>query len=145
MAIFLLLTANSASAQNVQITGLVDFNFGTWNVGTTEQASDGVCIHKSGTGARTYLVTGTGSGSGGDYTIASGANELAYTLEWDGGPGGFKSLVPATSKTFSGASRSQTCNGGTNAEMRITFDVADLDAAIPGDYSGSLTLLIEPI
>jgi hypothetical protein len=133
----------SVSAADVQISGLVDFNFGTWSSGILNLEND-LCVYKSADGSD-YRVTATGSGSGGAYQITSGSNHISYTVAWARKNNAFTTLSSGAASNFDGANQSNTdCSGVMTATLRIQFPEANLQAAVPGNYSGDLTILIEP-
>ena len=146
-SLLLLPVFTPAALAAVRITGFTDFTFGTWSGSGDLVLYDGsLCVYDSGGGQ--YKITITGSGSGGAYTIASGANTLAYTVGFkaSSGTGGtFTAMTSGTRKNFTPPNTaSETCGGVYNAALRLTFAAASLSAAVPGSYSGSVTVLLEP-
>jgi hypothetical protein len=155
MVVFLILAFASATprfayaAGTVRITGMADFAFGSWTgTGDMVLADGTLCIYRGGTGGNKYRITASGSGSGGALTVAASSYTLAYSAGWkntSGTSGTFTNLPRGTAVQFtSGDTASQTCSGGWNAAMQITFASADLSSAKMGDYSGVLTILVEP-
>ena len=143
--IFLALLSLPFSAlADVQITGMTDFNFGTWISGTQNIENTGLCVCDD-TGATRYLVTGSGSGGGGAFEVSSGGGDtMEYRVFFQGGTGGFNRLFPGIQETRNNPSPLANCGGVPNAAMRIRFVNAVLNTAIPGNYSGTVTILIEP-
>lgn len=133
---------NSYAAE-VQVSGLVNFNFGSWSSGILSLEND-LCVYKSADGSD-YRVTATGSGSGGAYQITSGSDHVTYNVAWAKKNNAFTSLSTGSASNFDGANQSNTdCSGAMTATLRIQFPEANLQAAVPGNYSGDLTILIEP-
>lgn len=133
-----------AYGQDVQVTGFSDLSFGTYS-GTGEvTASDGVCVYKS-SGTSKYKVSPTGSGSGGSYELTTTGGTLAFKFEWRQSGGAWRNINANGSRNYNGANSSSTnCGGSDNAEYQIVIAANALDAANPGAYSGSVTVVIEP-
>jgi hypothetical protein len=130
-------------AADVQVSGLVDFNFGTWSGGNVTLEGD-VCVYKSADGTD-YRVTATGSGSGGAYQVTSGSDDVSYGVAWAKKNNAFTALSNGVASNFDGANQLDTnCSGVMTATLRIQFPETNLQAAVPGNYSGNLTILIEP-
>ncbi len=129
-----------ADAQ-VKISGFVDFNYGTWSSGSVSRSTD-VCVYKS-TGSSDYYITA--SGGAGTLSVTSSSNNLSYSVEFKQSNGSFLSLSHGVRRMFSGANQSaEDCGGSTNATLRCTFATVDLEAARPGSYSGTLSIMVEP-
>ncbi|MBL7661363.1 hypothetical protein JNK13_01295 [bacterium] len=131
----------------VRISNMNDFAFGTWSGSGDLQLTDAVCIYDSAGGAanRRYFITLTGSGAGGAFTIASGANTLAYSAAFAGSNGVFTNMTAGVRVQFDGAHRtSNTCGGTTNAQIRISLTQANMLTVDNGSYSGILTVLLQP-
>lgn len=74
------------------------------------------------------------------FNLSDGANKLPYTVSFNG-----QRLVRnATLSGLSGDSRSEDCAGGFNANYAVTVDPVVFNAAPPGSYTDTLTLLISP-
>lgn len=77
-----------ALVPQVRISGINDFSLGTWNIaqGSIDAHID-VCVYADDTiPAGSYVLVITSSTGG--YTVKSGANQIAYDLEWDSGGAG---------------------------------------------------------
>jgi len=131
-----------AEAADMRVSGFIDFNFGTWSSGTLSTSGD-LCVYKSI--GDTYNVTATGSGAGGAFSVADGGNTVAYTVDWARKSSGFTTLTSGAASNFSGANESSTdCGGVMTSTLRINFPDTNLQGAVPGNYSGELTILVEP-
>jgi hypothetical protein len=132
----------------VRIYGVADFNFGSYTGSGSRSLDDDVCVWTNADAA-TYRVTAKGDGTDFAFTVAKdGSNTLAYTVKWNnttGTAGNTALTANSISPNFSGANTtSQTCGGGNNANLQISFGEAALQAAKPGTYSGVLTIVISP-
>jgi hypothetical protein len=144
-----------ASAQDrASITGLGDLAFGTI-VSPIDQSNSqnvSICSYFSFFGffeiPRDYSVTATGNGSGGAFTLSSGAANLAYDVQW-------ADSVNATSGTmlqpgvaspgFGNGANSLVCNPiQDNASLIVTIRAVQLGTATAGTYSGTLSITITP-
>jgi hypothetical protein len=78
--------AAPAAAQQVQITRLADFAFGTVGVDADISSSKDVCISSSGAPGR-YNVVATGSGINRAFTLTGAGAPMAYEVQWSGAAG----------------------------------------------------------
>lgn len=126
----------------VQISRLDDLNFGTYGGTGALNGAEQFCVYRNGTGA--YQVTLTGSGAGSAFTIANGANTMAYTATYNDGTG----AVPVTSGTVitgrAGHATSTNCGAADNSTVNISIAESVLQANPTGTYQGTLTLLVGP-
>lgn len=142
-----LMSPHPAAAQKVRITNLSDVNFGLIaNLQADARQSQNLCVFSQSTGGR-YSITATGSGSGSSFALTSGANSLAYEVEWSdqSGQTSGTSLVPAVAATGRvSAATHQTCNSGpaSSASLIVILRSSILTQAREGNYSGSLTLVV---
>lgn len=144
------LAAAPASAQKANISGLTDLTFTSVSfTSPSTTMSEDICVYSSSFPEK-YQITASGSGIGGSFTLASGANTLAYQVAWSSSPGqtsGGTSLsagVPLTGQTSSASQK--TCNSGpaTSASLIVTIPYSAVDAATAGNYSGTLSLTVIP-
>ena len=98
-----------------------------------------------------YSVTVTGSGTGGAFTIDDGqGNILNYTAEWNdvkGTSGGVSVTSGVTLTGQSGACQTATnCGtcGNNTGNIRVTIQSSEFDGKPSRDYTGSISLLVEP-
>jgi len=125
----------------VLITDVDDLFLGTSGALFQNQVNaDAVCVYSS-TGSYNLTVTT----SNGSFSLQSGTTTTAipYGLEWI--------TDTATSVIYNnpiigliGDSLSINCNGTSNAIFQITVTPADFNAADPGNYQDTLTLLVAP-
>lgn len=145
----LILQSPAHAADRVQISGLSDISFGTltsFSVDTIRSQS--ICVYAKSS-LDNYRVTATGSGAGGAFLLASGADTLPYEVQWSALSG------QATGTTLTagvplGAQHSTAtrpiCDKGppTTASLIVVLRSAAVSSAISGTYTGTLTLLIQP-
>jgi hypothetical protein len=132
---------------NVQITHLSDLAFGTiTNLGSDALLEEDVCVYSD---SGRYNVTATGTGSSGAFLLANGGRTIAFEVQWSPSSGrqtGTKLTAksPLTGLT-TGATQAQCTSGpSTSASLIVILRSTALSGALPGTYSGQLTLLIAP-
>ena len=143
------LTPVSAQAQSVRINRLSDVAFGTISNFTIDQRiSQNICVFTTPLGTL-YRVTATGSGTGGGFSLVSGASTMAYEVEWAATTGqttgtSLTSGVALTNLTT--AATTSGCNSipTRSASLIIVLRTAVIGAAKSGSYTGVLTLLVAP-
>ena len=125
----------------VQISDVNDLDLGTHaTLAADATASDGVCVFTS---TSAYRVTA--SNVSGTFALVDGANSIAYSLTWAVGAGAPVTMVNGTAITsLSGDNTSLTCGGATNSTFEATVTSAAFNAAAPGTYTDTVTLLVEP-
>ena len=145
LAAFLLLFARVDEAfAVVRISNMNDFAFGSWSGVGDLTATDGICIYDN-VPPTTYRLRFRGSGAGNAFTITNGTTTLPYTVEYRDSTAAFVTMTANVTVTFAGANNaSTTCSGGTNGTIRITILEANLLAATPATYSGTLTVRLQP-
>lgn len=125
----------------VLITGVDDLNLGTRGALFENQvAADGVCVYTS-TGSYSLAITS----ANGSFSLQSETTQtdIAYSLNW---------ITDTTASVaynsqitgLIGDGRSITCNGTTNALFQLTVTSSAFNAADPGIYQDTLTLLVAP-
>ena len=149
IALLIVLLQNSPQAysQNVRITSMADFSFGTWGGSNDLQSSDAVCIYRQGQPNNNYTITMTGPGTGGSFVILSGANTLAFTAEFAGSDGVYQTMSAGVARTFGTTNNhgGTTCQGGTNAQIRITILETNILNAEAATFSGTLSVVVQAI
>lgn len=106
--------------------------------------SDNVCVFST---TRAYRITASGNGTGGAFTLASGANTIPYTVEWDDVSGATTGTQLTSGTALTGQTTSAittNCGGGTNATVIVRVSSTDLSGAPVGAYTGTLTLVVTP-
>jgi hypothetical protein len=125
----------------VGISNLNDLSFGVYDGSGDKTLEDDVCIYSNPDPS--YKVTATAST--GDFGIQNGAMTIPFSVRFKSGNGAYQALTYNSPMSFSGAdTTSTTCNGATNATYEVKFLRADLLKVPPGNYSGTLNLLVEP-
>ena len=138
-----LLMPIAISMADVRISNMNDLNLGSWTGMSDLTTQDDVCVYNDA--GPNYLMTAEGSGAGGSFLLQSGANNIAYSVDFKESGGSFTGLTATNSESFTGANQvSDTCGGSTNATVRITASNAALLAAASGSYSGTLYLQVDP-
>lgn len=132
----------------VQISGLSDVAFGTVDPSTAASDAQDVCVW-SNTSGRGYSLTATGSGVANAFTLSDGTNNLAYAVEWadSSGQSAGSVLTPATALGgLASTAVNPTCSAGpaASASLIVKLTTADMQAAVAGSYTGTLTLVVAP-
>ena len=137
-----------AYAADVQITDLNDVDFGVVppTVGTLRADSD-LCVSMQPRGR--YSLVGFGNGTGGAFSLVDSGNGV-HTLDYgvrinDRGNRRGRRLVagvPLTNLRASRFSNNGRCN--PRGRIRVIINGADIQAARPGQYNGTLTLTVVP-
>jgi spore coat protein U-like protein len=124
----------------VQITDVADLDLGTQAFLTADATdNDDVCVFNS---TASYQIT-VSSANG--LNLMDGAEAIPYSVEWSANGGAAVTVVDGDPITgLVGDQTSLDCNGGTNANFSATVVAADFNAAAPGTYTDTLTLLVEP-
>lgn len=124
----------------VQITDVNDLDLGTSAfLSADASADDDVCVFNS---TASYQVT-VSSANG--MNLVDGTEAIPYAVEWSANGGAAVSVSDGVAITgLVGDQASPTCGGGTNANFSATVVAADFNAAAPGTYTDTLTLLVEP-
>ena len=143
-----------AHADVAGISGLTDVSFGLINAPTDQSRSQSVtiCSYQNGFWgwftALPYSVVATGSGSGGAFTLSSGAATLAYDVQWSDAANrttGTMLQPGLAAGGFVNAAAFFACrNDPDNASLIITIRAAQLTSARAGNYAGSLSIMITP-
>jgi len=132
----------------IKISGMADIAFGTYSGTGDLNGNEDVCVYTN-KASGTYRVTGSGTGGGGAFTLQSGGNNLAYNVYFNdvAGTTGEAALTAGSAlNSQSGASTSsQTCGGSNNANFHVEILSTNLLAVPSGAYSGTLTLVVEPV
>lgn len=132
----------------VQISGLSDVAFGTVDPTVAASNAQNVCVW-SNTSGRAYSITATGSGAANAFSLTDGANNLAYGVEWSDASGQSSGTALTTAATLMGltsTATNPTCSAGpaSSASLIVKMTAADLQAAVAGSYTGTLTLVVAP-
>lgn len=142
------LIGGPSQAQQVRITRLTDVAFGQLNTFNDVSLAQTVSVCSSASGGG-YTVRASGSGAGGAFTLASGANTLPYQVQWAGSPGqtsGTALQANVTSPEFTSAANALVCYflQSNTATLIVRLAGTDTVNARAGSYNGTLTILISP-
>jgi hypothetical protein len=137
-----------AASDKADLTALVDLPFGLIGSFTDQSLSESVCAFASSS-IDLYSVYAAGDGSGGAFTLTNGSAQLPYEVLWADAPsqtGGTALGAGSTVGNFASTTQQHTCNSGprTTASLTVVIRSAALNAAMAGDYSGTLTVIIQP-
>ena len=144
------LNINASVPGRVRISGLSDVTFTNADPSVNATNAQNVCVW-SNTSTRGYNITASGSGSGGAFTLASGALPVVpYSVEWAGTSG--QTSGSALTATTALASLTSTainsdCSAGPSASASLIVSIgsANLQAMSAGvTYNGTLTLVVAP-
>ncbi len=135
----------------VQITGLTDITLANVDPGAEARKPQDTCVW-SNTATKGYTITATGSGTGGAFTLASGAlTPVTYAVAWSqqSGQTTGTALVPATASAgfvstavLPGCATAPT----TTSSLVVSIAPAQLQTmASLTSYTGTLTLLVNPL
>jgi len=124
------------------------FPFGTWNpdgAGDLVQSDSTVCVW-SNHASKHYTVTAT-TGSGA-FEILSGGNAIGYAVWWSD-ESGVSTVASSDAELTYGApdifvsdATATNCGGGNNASIVLAIAEDELSEALPGAYTGDLTVTI---
>lgn len=148
----LALTSTAVRAgDEVRISGLSNAAFGTLTSLTTDAVRrQNVCLYSKSPPNNFYRITGTGSGAGGAFLLASGSATLPYEVQWADTSGQLTGQTLTANQPLTGqqspfgAGDSDDCAGGTSATLIVVLRASALGAAAGGTYQGTLNLLVAP-
>ena len=124
----------------VQITGVADLDLGTHaTLAADVSVNDDVCVFNS---TATYSITV--SSANGGFNLSDGTNNIPYSVDWSSGGAAVALTDGALLGSLTGDRTSLNCGGSTNANFSATVAAADFNAAGPGTYTDTLTLLVKP-
>lgn len=122
----------------VQISNVNDLDMGTHSaLAADASANDDVCVFSSTSG---YNITVSSANGALELQDAATTTPVPYALTWDTAPVTLGSTITG----LTGDNTSLNCGGGTNANFAVTVASADFNAAAPGTYTDTLTLLVQP-
>ena len=131
-----------------KVSGLADVPLGTWG-GTGDLTSNyTMCVYVQNDNESNYDVTGTGTGTGSAYIVTSGTNDISVSVAFEesGAPGfiGLSETIPTVFMNPHTTDENCVGGGGNSAKIRVTVAEADMDFAISGTYTGTITLVTSP-
>ena len=128
----------------VRISGFNDLTLGTWSGTGDLSDEDPVCVYKSTD--TSYKISAHGSGSGNAFTLSSAGSTIPYEVYFKGSIGSYVQLTSgAIGTSFTAANMvADDCGGLTNATLKVVATATELAKALTGNYSGTVTILLEP-
>lgn len=149
------LGTTSTGTANISVTipklirarGFADFALGTYTgIGDLNGNDDLNISTNYGTAARTYRVTGTGSGAASAFTVTDGTNTIAYNAFYNDvtGTAGRVAMTSGTAVTAQTGAVKPLSTTTLNANLSIQVLEANLQAADAATYNGVITLVFTP-
>lgn len=142
-------TINASVPNRIQLTGLSDVSFLNQDPAVAAANAQNVCVW-SNTSTKGYYVTATGSGAGSAFTLANGALNVPYNVEWAGSSGQASGTALAAATAlhgFTSNATNPTCVAGpsSSASLIVKIAAANLQAMQAATiYTGTLTLVVAP-
>jgi hypothetical protein len=125
----------------VMISDLDDIDLGTAGaLSSTVSASDDVCVFSS-TGA--YNITFTSANGAFELKDSNTTTNISYEIEWTAGTTS-NVLYNTPLNGLIAVGNSVVCSSLTNASFAVSVTAANFNAADPGNYTDTLTLLVQP-
>lgn len=130
----------------IRVGNVDDIVLGVFDGVNDQSGIDTLCVYRNG--GTLYSVVLTGSGAGGAFTLANGAVTVPYAVTWDDG-GGAVTVTPGTTllNRNNAFNANSSCNAGAadSAKLGVSVLASDLlSAMIPGQYAGTITILVAP-
>lgn len=131
----------------VQVTVEQDVALTAYSPGSNSTGNTRICIYHRGANTAGLTLTSTYDNNNG------GANATEFNMSSDGGTTRLPYLVQISSTSFTSGTKqtgwaanqaSTNCSGGWNHQIDITAQSADLDAAPAGNFTDTMTILVEP-
>jgi len=113
--------------------------FGSLTATTT--GADDVCVFSSTGG---YGLVMTSANDGFSMAATGTTTTIDYSVEWEANLTSdltYNSMLPG----LIGDSTDVDCNGQTNATFTISIEPSAFNAAEPGSYTDTLTMLVQPL
>lgn len=125
----------------VQISNVDDLNLGSFSSLTADMSAfDEVCVFNS---TSSYSVTVDSANTA--FELRNGSEAIPYAVSWTSQANPAVTVAQGVGLAGNlGSRNSPNCNGGTNASFEVQVSAADFNSAIPGTYTDTLTLMIEP-
>lgn len=139
-----------ASVPNrVQLSGLNDVSFANQDPATAAVSPQNLCVW-SNTSTKGYNVTASGSGTANAFTLANGALNVPYSVEWSQSSGQSSGTALTAGTALTGLKSTATnalCAAGPSSTASLivkmsTSSLQTMQAATT--YTGTLTLVVAP-
>lgn len=133
---------------SVRISGLEDIDLGSFGGSDTGdvEGEASFCVYVNGQGS--YRLTPTSANGKKSFVMAGDGNEIEYTLKLAGTADGASVAAPAVhgsaSNDFIGSQFLNCEDTGDNAQVRIEVAEQEIRQAATGNYSDTITLLLNP-
>ncbi len=135
-------------ADRVQVSNLDTIVLGTYLGSGTLVGTDDMCIYRSSTGAYDIQLDSANAGAASEFRLAAGLNFIVYQLQFDddsdAAVGGTIVLDGDSVTNQAGHASDTTCGAVDNAEIRVFITEANLQAAVAGSYTDTVTLTVTP-
>lgn len=131
----------------VQVTRLDDVAFGAWTGFGGVQETEAFCVFRNGAGG--FALTAFGNhDQNSKFHVQSNSVDIPYTVEVSDGDGVWFPVAPGaflgnTYTSFRGA-EVRDCGGADSHLIRLAIQQSDLEAATPGSFTDTLTVVVEP-
>lgn len=130
----------------IRVGNVDDVVLGLFDGVNDQSGVDTLCVYRNG--GTLYSVILSGSGTGGAFTLANGAVAVPYAVTWDDGNGA-ATVTPGVAllNRDNAFNANSSCNAGAadSATLGINVLASDLlSAMIPGQYAGTITILVAP-
>jgi spore coat protein U-like protein len=122
----------------IRVSGVQDIELSA-DQGETMEGSTPVCV--GGTYEGEYSIEAQGSDS--DFLLQSGEDSLAYEVSYSDASGEVD-MQPSVDADGRPLASDIECAEGANALLTVSVDGAQTNAAAPGVYSDTLTLMVSP-
>ena len=142
-------TINASVPNRIQLTGLTDVSLLNQDPTVPAANAQNVCVW-SNSSTKGYYVTATGSGAGSAFTLANGALNVPYNVEWAGSSGQASGTALTATTALHGltsTATNPTCVAGpsSSASLIVKISTANLQAMQAATtYTGTLTLVMAP-
>ena len=136
------LPPNTSEAQQVKISGFTNISLGPWTGSGDVSGENSLCIYNQAT--PDYRVRARGGGPGNSFVLSSAGGDVAYEVRFKESGGSYVSLTADSFQNFTNANTADvSCGGVSNANLEVRVTAAALSSATAGNYSGTLTVLLE--
>lgn len=135
-----------SGGSQVRITSVDNIDLGNYSYNGDVLANERFCVY-SQTGSYTISVDSPNLDENADFNLYDPVSEstLGYQLSFiDSGSGQGNTVLSDIPVTGTGDNSSETCSGIDNATLTISIDEQNLDASLSGNYSDTITILIQP-
>ena len=136
----------------IEVGNINTVDAGTWSGQILMVGDDDICVRSerqcnSGNNYRArknYSVMVQGEGTGGNFVVNLGAEEIPFRLYYNDAVGvaGRVELFPGVVITSQKDAQVNSCGPADNGNFSVEFDIGDLYNVSAGDYLGSLDFVI---